>query len=57
MKNAYTFHALRDFFLGGYQAVLRNNGREVWRSSSCFFNRSAALRAARSKLSAMRHPG
>ena len=49
MKIPFTFHAQRDFWLGGFQAILRLNGREVWRSFNSFGTRTAALRAARAE--------
>jgi hypothetical protein len=49
-KARYTIHAHRDYFLGGYTAVLKRDGRVVYRSNNSFRGRPAALRAARYKL-------
>ena len=46
----YTFGARKDFCLGRYQAILRRDGIEIWRSWVSFPNRTAAVRAARTKL-------
>ena len=50
-KQRYTFGARKDFWLGGYQAVLRRDGIEIWRSCKSFPNRTAAVRGARYELS------
>lgn len=49
----FTFGARKDFWLGGYQAILRRDGIEIWRSNMSFQNRTAALRGARFKLSVL----
>ena len=49
-KQRFTFGARKDFWLGGYQAILRRDGIEIWRSCVSFPNRTAAVRAARYKL-------
>ena len=46
----HTFGARKDFWLGGYQAILRRDGIEIWRSCNSFPNRTAAIRAARYEL-------
>jgi len=56
-SNNYTFHALKDHFLGGYQAVLRNNGKEKWRSPNSFPTRTAAIQAAKAHLHGTLHRG
>lgn len=46
-KQRFTFGARKDFWLGGYQAILRRDGVEIWRSHMSFPNRTAAIRGAR----------
>jgi len=46
----FTFGARKDFWLGGYQAILRRDGVEIWRSWRSLPTRAAAIRAARYEL-------
>ena len=48
-KDGYSFHALKDFWLGGYQAVVRLHGREVYRSPNSYGTRARAVSMARAQ--------
>jgi hypothetical protein len=49
VKDGYSFHALKDFWLGGYQAVVRLHGREVYRSPNSYGTRAQAVSMARAQ--------
>lgn len=48
----HTYHARRDFFLGGFNAVLKLDGVVKWMSSGSFPTRGRAISAARFHLQA-----
>lgn len=43
----YTCHTQKDFFLGGFSAIVKRDGKVIYRSNNSFSNRKLALRNAK----------